>query len=97
MDISALPADVQSAARIDTNGEVSWPEQQAARAIEALTVAGHQVLGLDIRDYLADGTFFEVPWYDSSRQADVLQALARAGELEQPDGAVERRVLVTWR
>lgn len=101
MDISGLPADLQNTARLDANGEVSWPDDHAARAIEALTENGHTVLGLDIRFYLADGTFYEVPWSSSDgdpqeAQADALEALGRIDELERPENAVERRVLVTW-
>jgi CHASE2 domain-containing sensor protein len=61
VDISALPAELQEAARVDVNGEVSWPDERAASAIEALTATGHRVLGLDIRFYLADRTFYEIP------------------------------------
>jgi hypothetical protein len=58
MNLSGLPTDVQRAARIDANGEVSWPDDYAASAIEALTEAGHRVLGLDVRFYFGDGTFY---------------------------------------
>jgi CHASE2 domain-containing sensor protein len=101
MEISALPAALQETARIDANGEVSWPDEDAASAIEALTAAGHRVLGLDVRFYLADGTFYEIPWSSSEAEtlqakAEALQALSRIDELERPGNAVERRVLVTW-
>src|SRR6266576_6703356 len=101
MDISALPADLQQAARVDSNGEVSWPDEDAARAIEALTAAGRRVLGLDIRFYFGDGTFYEIPWSSSDSQAieakaDALDSLSRIDELERPEDAVERRVLITW-
>jgi len=97
-DLSALPADVRDAAHVDYNGEVSWRDDQAADAIQALLAAGHRVLGLDIRDYFGDGTFFEAPWYaaDSRSHENALQKLSRIDELEVPDNAVERRVLVTW-
>jgi hypothetical protein len=101
MDISALPAHLQEAARIDANGEVSWPDEQAAAAIEALAAAGHRVLGLDIRFYLDDGTFYEIPWSSSEddpprAKAAALEALAHFGDLERPEDTVERRVLITW-
>ena len=101
MDISALPSDVREAAHIDANGEVSWPDEKAASAIEALTAAGHRVLGLDIRFYVADGTFYEIPWSRSDADAaeadaSALEALSRIDDLERPEDAVERRVLVTW-
>jgi CHASE2 domain-containing sensor protein len=101
VDISALPSDVRDAARIDANGEVSWPDEYAARAIEALTAAGHRLLGLDIRFYVTDGTFYEIAWSSSEASADeakvdALKALSRTDELERPDDAVERRVLITW-
>jgi CHASE2 domain-containing sensor protein len=101
VDLSALPAELQQAARVDANGEVSWPDEDAAKAIESLTTVGHRVLGLDVRFYLADGTFYEIPWSSShadpgEAQADALDALSRIDELERPEDAVERRVLVTW-
>jgi hypothetical protein len=108
---------------VQANGEVSWPDDRAGSAIEALTATGHIVLGLDVRFYFADGTFYEIPWSSfgppthfffadgTSREvpwdiseADVqaamahaLDALSRIDELERPENAVERRVLVTWR
>jgi hypothetical protein len=102
MDLSALPTDVREAARVHANGEVSWPDRDAASAIEALTAAGHRVLGLDIRFYAGDGTFYEIPWSSSSdddrnkAEATALEALSRIDDLEQPGDTVERLVLVTW-
>jgi hypothetical protein len=54
-----------------------------------------------VRSYLGDGTFYEIPWSSSEAdakgaKADALEALSRIDELERPDDAVERRVLVTW-
>jgi FAD/FMN-containing dehydrogenase len=99
MSLSGLPADLQLAARIDANGEVSWPDDYAASAIEALTEAGHRVLGLDVRFYFGDGTLYEFPWSSSEAdglqaKADALDALSHIDELERP-AHVERRVLVT--
>jgi CHASE2 domain-containing sensor protein len=101
VDIRALPADLQHSARIDPNGEVSWPDGDAASAIDALTAAGHRVLGLDIRFYLEDGTFYEIAWSNSDSpaaeaRADALDALSRIDELERPENTAERRVLIIW-
>jgi CHASE2 domain-containing sensor protein len=109
-DLSALPKAVQAAARVDANGEVSWPDSSAADAINALSDAGAVVLGLDLRFYDANDTFFEIAWSsfepDASKpaaanEADAREAalgvLARIDEEEPPEDTVERRILVTWR
>lgn len=94
-DLSFLPPDLQSATRVAPSGAASWPVSQAAAVIEALAGTGRLVLGLDIRDYQADGRFIEVAWssYDGSdvREARdlALEALSR-GNL--PGGWV----LITW-
>ena len=89
MEISALPADLQRAALIDPNGEVSWPDDHAARAIQALTQTGSRVLGLDIRFYFEDGTFYEIPWSSSESEsteaeAEALDALSELTRLNAP-------------
>jgi CHASE2 domain-containing sensor protein len=101
MDISGLPTDLQDAARVEANGEVSWPEEKAADAVETLTAAGHRVVGLDIRFYFSDDTFHEIAWCDwdadpSAARAAALNALSRIDDLAWPTDAVERRILVTW-
>ena len=108
-DLSALPEEVQAAARVDANGEVSWPDSTAAAAINGLADSGVIVLGLDLRYYDANDTFYEIAW--SSFQPDpsappatntadarnaALTSLAKIDEHESPDNTVERRVLVTW-
>jgi CHASE2 domain-containing sensor protein len=108
-DLSALPKDMQAAARIDANGEVSWPDSAAAAAISALADTGALVLGLDVRFYDADDRFYEIAWssFDPDRSKPsatnrsdardaALARLANIDELELPDDTVERRVLITW-
>jgi hypothetical protein len=97
MSLSGLPTDLQRAARIDENGEVSWPDDYAASASRHSRRPGTAFSGWTFRFYFGDGTFYEIPW----SEADGLQAKtdaldARIDELERPAHAVERRVLVTW-
>jgi hypothetical protein len=75
-DLRFLPADVQASARPLDNGEVCWPLSHVAEAVNALADAGRIVLGLDVRDYQDDGTFFEVPWSD-------FQPLGQADDVER--------------
>ena len=109
-DVSELPEGLRATARIDPNGEVSWPQSSATTAVEGLADAGYVVLGLDLRFYAADGRFYEIPFSsfepdvaqgvaanaDAGRRAAIL-ALAKVDAVEIPADTVERRVLVTWR
>jgi hypothetical protein len=61
-DVASLPDRLRASARIDANGEVSWPLAQARDAISELAESGRVVLGLDMRDYDAEGLFTEVAW-----------------------------------
>jgi hypothetical protein len=93
-----LPARVRAAARIDTNGEVSWPLARVEEAIEALADTGYLILGLDVRTYAEGGAVTEVPLVDLSGGAtgpeeardQALAALANRG------GDARAWVLVTW-
>lgn len=93
-DLSILAADLQSEARPDGN-EVSWHISRAPAVIEALAKEGRKVLGLDIRDYYADGTFIEVPWsvYNGS---DVRAARNHALEALSHGDLPGEWVLITW-
>jgi hypothetical protein len=108
-DLSALPKDVQSAARVHANGEVSWPDSTAAIAISALADSGVIVLGLDLRYYDSNDTFYEIAWSSFEPNASkptaanitdareaALRRLAKIDEQDPPDDTVERRVLITW-
>jgi hypothetical protein len=108
-DLSALAKDLQAAARVDPNGEVSWPDATAAAAINGLAESGAIVLGLDLRYYDANDIFYEIAWSsfepDASKpavanaadaRAAALERLAKIDEQEPPDDTVERRVLITW-
>lgn len=48
-DLTLLPSTVQSSAIRTESGEVMWPRNVAAQAVEALAASGHLVLGLDLR------------------------------------------------
>lgn len=61
-DLECLPSDVQAAARVDGNGEVCWAISHVTVALDELARANRVVLGLDVRDYSEDGTFFEIAW-----------------------------------
>jgi hypothetical protein len=53
--VKELPPDIRASARVDTNGEVSWPLADVRRAVAALGDAGRVILGLDARSYGNDG------------------------------------------
>src|SRR4051812_26236185 len=61
-DLASLPDNVAGAAHVDDNGEVWWPSDEAERAVHALANAGHVILGLDLREYDAEGRFYEIAW-----------------------------------
>src|SRR5688500_17908249 len=61
-DLATLPPEVRETAVVDDSGEVAWPLEAAAKAINALSDAGYLVLGLDLRNDPADGFISEVPW-----------------------------------
>ena len=108
-DLSDLPAEIRTDARIDPTGEVSWSDSGAEAAINALTATGYVVLGVDVRFYDSAARFYEIQWssfepdaskaqvanVEDSRQR-ALEALARIEALPTPDDTVERRVLVSW-
>ena len=99
-----LPKDLREVARIDANGEVSWPRADALRAIEALTTAGCVVLGLDLRSYDSNGAVLDLAWTDfqpsiadtnssESSRAAAVEGLRRADAVGFHD---LDWVLVTW-
>ncbi|MEW9870972.1 hypothetical protein [Arthrobacter sp. HS15c] len=94
-DLSFLAADLQSGARHDPNGEVMWPGSQAPAVIEALANAGRLILGLDIRNYGADGTFVEVPW-SSYTGSDLQEGRDFALEVLSHGDLPGEWVLITW-
>lgn len=94
-DLSFLTEDLQSGARFDPNGEVSWPMSQASAAIEALADSGRLVLGLDIRDYQSDGMLVEVPWW-SYTGSDTEEARSFALDALSHGDLPGDWVLVTW-
>ncbi len=48
-DLAKLPMNGAMSARVDPDGEISWPMEIAERAIDALTAAGFVILGLNAR------------------------------------------------
>lgn len=95
-DLAILSNELRSQARVHSNGEVSWHVRDAPAVLSELAEAGRVVLGLDIRDYDDDGSFFEIAWsiYNGSDPAEArdaaLGALAR-------DGIPGDWALITWR
>lgn len=94
-DLSFLPVDLQTGARSASRGEVCWHLSQAPDVVAALAEAGRLILGLDIRDYAADGTFVESPW-TSYTGADVGEARDRALEALRQPTLPGDWVLITW-
>jgi hypothetical protein len=100
----SLPDDVRRSARIHANGEVSWPIESAAVAIDALAEASFVVLGLDVRRTDDDDGARETAWssfepggldHDHDVRAGrdaALEALSRPDVREFGDW-----ILVTWR
>jgi hypothetical protein len=105
-DLSGLSPAVRDEARIDANGETSWPLRSAAAAINELSASGHLILGTDLRDYDPDGRFVEVAWsaYRGSAplgaadiqpaRTEALLALERASR--EAAGWRDAWMLVTW-
>jgi hypothetical protein len=102
-DLALLPEEVRRTAWIQTNGEVSWPFEAAAGAIDALAEASFIVLGLDVRRQNDEFTQ-ETAWSafepaGADHEEDVragrdaaLQALARPDAREYGDW-----ILITWK
>jgi hypothetical protein len=96
-DLGVLSDDLRAQARVDPNGEVSWHVRDAPAVLSELAEAGRVVLGLDLRDYDDDGTFFESPWssYDGGdprrSQDAAMEALARKDRDQFGEW-----VLITW-
>jgi hypothetical protein len=98
-DLALLPPDVAGSARVDDNGEVWWHSADAERAVNALANAGLVILGLDLREYDAEGRFFETAWsaLEPTDANDVeLGRSAALAALARPD-RFGNAVLITWR
>ncbi|WFR84563.1 hypothetical protein [Arthrobacter sp. Y-9] len=93
-DLSFLPAALQAGVRPGTHGGV-WHLSQAPDVVAALAAAGRLILGLDIRDYAADGTFVETSW-SSYTGTDVGEARDRALEALRQPALPGEWVLITW-
>jgi hypothetical protein len=94
-----LPAGVITAAIVERNGEVIWPLDHAAAAIDALADAEQVVLGLDVRDYDQSGRFVEVAWsvFEPDGDDDVERGRSQAlAALQRPD-LPGSSILITWR
>lgn len=104
IDIEGLPASIREQARIYDNGEVAWPREAAAEAVEALGHCGNLILGLDFRRDEREG-IFEAPWASiepRERTADEVRRTV-AGALEALTKGLNSKdlrdfpwVLVTW-
>lgn len=64
LELTALPDKVRDAAHIYDNGEVSWPNDDAEAAVNAIAEAGFLILGLDARRHFPDGGVQETPVSD---------------------------------
>ena len=97
-DLADLPETVRLAARVLDNGEVMWPAEQAASAIDALADCRRVVLGLDVRDYAPDGSFFEIAWssFRPSGDDDVANGHRAALDAMESRPIPGNWVLVTW-
>lgn len=103
-DLSDLAAEVRSSAIVLDNGEVIWPFDAAAYAINELARSGRVILGLDARERHDAGLVTEVPIssYEPVGEAtDVEQgrqaAIAALGRAEEVSGWDKPHLLVTWR
>jgi hypothetical protein len=65
---------------VDPNGEVCWALSHVSVAIDELARANRVVLGLDVRDYSDDGTFFE----------NALSVFEPTGSPDDPENAREQ-------
>jgi VCBS repeat-containing protein len=94
-----LPTDVIAAATVEANGEVTWPLDDAAAAINALAAAAQVVLGVDVRDYDQTGRFVEVAWssYEPDGDDDVERGRHQALAALQRPGLPGSSILITWR
>jgi hypothetical protein len=57
-----LQSRIQASARVDANGEVSWPVKHAPEVIETLAENGRLMLGPDLRRHDDDGSFYGYAW-----------------------------------
>ena len=94
-DLGVLSDELQSQARVDPNGEVSWHVRDAPAVLGELAEAGRVVLGLDMRDYEDDGTFLEVAWsvYNGADPVEAREAALEALAREELPGDW---ALITW-
>ncbi|MFK0073795.1 hypothetical protein [Arthrobacter woluwensis] len=84
----------QAGVRQGTHGGV-WHLSQAPDVVAARADAGRLILGLDIRDYAADGTFMETSW-SSYLGTDIGAARAHALEALRQPALPGEWVLITW-
>jgi hypothetical protein len=101
--ISRLPEALRATARVFHNGEVAWPNEHAAAAIDALADNQNLILGLDARTMHSDGGVMEIPvsaWEEKLGETPE-EAIERARQealdalrFAKSEGT---HVLVTWR
>ena len=79
----------------DANGEVSWPVNHAPEVIETFAENGRLVLGLDLRRYDDEGSFYEYAW--SSFDEQNVMAVRDAALLAlRRDDLPGDWILITW-
>lgn len=74
-----LPNRLDLIARVACNGEVMWARSHAHAALRALSSAGFNILGLDLRKFPPGGGTHEAPW-SSLEAADLTTHLDAARE-----------------
>jgi hypothetical protein len=104
-DLTTLSEQVQRAALVQPNGEVLWPFEMAAAAVNALANTGEVVLGLDARERHDLGLSTEVALsaYRSiagPEESDIelarREALHVLAQAEGITGWVKPNILITW-
>ena len=94
-DLGVLPSPIQASARVDANGEVSWPVNHAPEVIETFAENGRLVLGLDLRRYDDEGSFYEYAWSSFDEQ-NVMAARDAALLALRRDDLPGDWILITW-
>jgi hypothetical protein len=98
-DLNALSDRVRLAAVVLSNGEVLWPYENVADAINELADRGHVVLGLDARERSGEGLVTEIPLSDCrSTEVEIArrEALAALDRAESITGWVRPNILIAW-
>jgi len=99
--LAALPPDIRATAHVFDNGEVAWPNEHAASAINALAATGGRVLGLDARTLFPGGKTREISvsaWERTQAPRDEQVEQCRIEAIAAPPRALSEGTLalITW-